>query len=74
MQSLLAIAAIAQALSGTPESFPVTEPAAMNRICPQYLVRTCVIERDHRALITWTNPCFAHERGWIIVPMHFCGR
>jgi len=32
-------------------------------ICPQFLAQYCVVEKDGSKQTTWTNPCFAKERG-----------
>ena len=44
------------------------------RICPQYLVRMCVIEHFHEPHLAWTNPCLAREMHLTIVPDHECPR
>jgi len=44
----------------------------MDHICPQYLVRLCVIKHFQEPVWAWTNPCLAREKHWTIVPNHEC--
>jgi hypothetical protein len=41
-------------------------------ICPQFLARYCVIEKDGYKHADWTNPCFAKERGVKVLHMGAC--
>jgi hypothetical protein len=50
---------------------PATNRAAA-AICPQFLAKYCVIEKDGYKHIEWTNPCFARERGTKVLHMGAC--
>ena len=41
-------------------------------ICPQFLAKYCVVERDGFRHTQWTNPCFAKERGAKVLHMGEC--
>ncbi|HTV30063.1 MAG TPA: hypothetical protein VMF32_20025 [Xanthobacteraceae bacterium] len=41
-------------------------------ICPQFLAKYCVVEKDGFKHTDWTNPCFAKERGVKILRMGEC--
>ena len=41
-------------------------------ICPQFLAKYCVVEKDGFRHTQWTNPCFAKERGAKVVHMGEC--
>ena len=41
-------------------------------ICPQFLAKYCVVEKDGFKHTEWTNPCFAKERGAKVVHMGEC--
>ncbi len=42
---------------------PAADAAAGPKICPQFLAKYCVVNRDGRIATVWTNPCFAREGG-----------
>jgi hypothetical protein len=41
-------------------------------ICPQFLARYCVVEKDGYKHTDWTNPCFAKEHGIRVVHKGAC--
>ena len=41
-------------------------------ICPQFLAKYCVVEKDGFKHTTWTNPCFAKERGAKVLHRRAC--
>jgi hypothetical protein len=41
-------------------------------ICPQFLAKYCVVEKDGFKHTDWTNPCFAKERGVKVLHMGQC--
>jgi hypothetical protein len=41
-------------------------------ICPQFLAKYCVVEKDGFKHTDWTNPCFAKERGVKVLHMGEC--
>ena len=41
-------------------------------ICPQFLAKYCVVEKDGFKHTEWTNPCFAKEHGVKVVHMGEC--
>ena len=43
-------------------------------ICPQFLAKYCVVEKDGFKHTQWTNPCFAKERGAKVLHMGECKR
>jgi hypothetical protein len=40
--------------------------------CPQYVVESCVVEKDGFRHTEWTNPCFAAERGARVLHVGAC--
>jgi hypothetical protein len=53
-------------------SFIPTGNHASAAICPQFLAKYCVVEKDGFKHSDWTNPCFAKERGVKILRMGEC--
>ena len=41
-------------------------------ICPQFLAKYCVVEKDGFKHTEWTNPCFAKERSARVLRMGEC--
>jgi hypothetical protein len=50
---------------------PAATPASA-AICPQFLAKYCVIEKDGFKHTDWTNPCFAKDRGVKVLHMGEC--
>jgi hypothetical protein len=64
-------AALLTALTTAATLLPAGNRAAA-AICPQFLARYCVVEKDGFKRTDWTNPCFAKERGAKILHMGAC--
>ena len=45
---------------------------AFAAICPQFLAKYCIVEKDGFKHTGWTNPCFAKERGAKVLHMGEC--
>jgi hypothetical protein len=41
-------------------------------ICPQFLAKYCVVEKDDFKHTEWTNGCFAKQRGARVLHMGAC--
>jgi hypothetical protein len=60
-------------LTGIAATIAATSPSqAKVRACPQYLAKYCVVEKDGSRQTVWTNPCFAHARGWRVLHLGAC--
>ena len=53
-------------------TFVPTGNRAAAAICPQFLAKYCVVEKDGFKHTEWTNPCFAKERGAKVLHMGEC--
>jgi len=53
--------------------FPPSEASAA-KICPQYLMRYCVVNAAGIRETMWTNPCFAREAHLRILYAGHCKR
>ena len=40
---------------------------AQAKICPQFVAKYCVYNKDHLIFSAFTNPCFASEKGWTVI-------
>ena len=42
-------------------------PAAVPKICPQFLAKYCVYNSSRLIFTAETNPCFAKQRHWTVI-------
>jgi hypothetical protein len=50
----------------------VSAPSAQAKICPQFIAKYCVYNKDHLIFSAFTNPCFASEKGWTVIYLGGC--
>jgi hypothetical protein len=63
--SLAVLAGIAVTVMSAPSS-------QAKGLCPQYVAKYCVVNKDGTRQTEWTNPCFAKARGQRVLHLGAC--
>jgi hypothetical protein len=64
--------AILSGIAATIAATPSAEAAKPGHLCPQFVAKYCVVEKDGSRQTVWTNPCFAKARGWRVLHLGAC--
>jgi hypothetical protein len=63
--SLVVLAGIAVTVMSAPSS-------QAKGLCPQYVAKYCVVNKDGTRQTAWTNPCFAKAKGQRVLHLGAC--